>query len=215
MTKKNEGAATADAVFPPEFGIEAPRVLARTSTEKCAQEAAMVMKIIAEVEKYNSTVPVENGLSAYKAFEKSKADVIICKKGTEVYLPDGKTIDITSKDMSRVGLQVKTGSAVLSMKTTNKFPYLQFASVDNYGDLIALMCSNQDDNDESFYFDPASQVEEYSRSNMLSIPVNPKQKKKIASITKLRSKHQVAFAAIPAKLFDLYSRHAKAGTPLS
>ncbi len=85
-------AKTADKVFPQEYGVNAKRVLARTNTEKCAQEAAMVMKIIAEVEKYNTTVPVENGLSAYKAFEKSKADVIICKKGTEVYLPDGNKI---------------------------------------------------------------------------------------------------------------------------
>ena len=56
-------AKTADKVFPQEYGVNAKRVLARTNTEKCAQEAAMVMKILAEVEKYNSTIPVENRLS--------------------------------------------------------------------------------------------------------------------------------------------------------
>jgi hypothetical protein len=173
----------------------------------------MIKQIIAEIDRYNRTVTEDKQLSAYKAFEGSKADVIICNKGTEVYLPDSKTIDITSEDLIWVGLQVKTGSATFFSAHVN--PYLQFNSVDNYGDLIALTCINQDDHDESFYFDPASQVEEYSRANMLSIPVYPKQKKKIASIKKLRDDHQIAFAELPTKLFDLYDRHAQAGTLMS
>jgi hypothetical protein len=59
----------------------------------------MIKQIIAEIDRYNRTVTEDKQLSAYKAFEGSKADVIICNKGTEVYLPDSKTIDITSEEM--------------------------------------------------------------------------------------------------------------------
>ena len=75
--KVPRGATSADQVFPAKSGVDAPRVLARTSTETNAQEAAMVKEIIAEVEKYNATVPKDMQVSVYKAFEGSEADVII------------------------------------------------------------------------------------------------------------------------------------------
>lgn len=204
-------ATTADVVFPTELGVDAPRVLARTSTECNKQESNMIKDIIAQVDEYNETAREDEKLSIYKAFEGSKADVIICRKGTEVFLPDDKTIDITSGNMVWVGLQVKTGTTRLR---TNKSPLLQFANVVGYGDLIALVCINVDNHDESFYFDKASDVEEYTR-HYLIIPVEPKQKKKIASIKKLRRKHQIKFADLPAMLSKLYAQHAADDTLMS
>jgi hypothetical protein len=209
------GATTADQVFPRSFGIDAPRVLAHTNREKSAQEAEMVKAISSEVEEYNTTVPSEKQLTAYKAFEGSKADMIICLKGTEVYCSDGETLDITSDKMIWEGLQVKTGSAVLSERTTNLTSVLSFNNVDNYGKLIGLVCVNHDNHDETFYFDQASRVEEYSRANMLSIPTKPSQKRKVASIQKLRANHQIKFAALPAKLFELHNSHVKSLTLMS
>ena len=58
-------------------------------------------------------------------------------------------------------------------------------------------------------------LDEYCTAGNLTIPLTPKYKKKIASITKLRANHQIKFADLPAKLFDLYDRHAKAGTLMS
>ena len=149
----------------------------------------------------------------HKAFEGSEADVIFCKKGTEVFLPDGKTIDITAKEMIWVGLQVKTGSVVPIGRSDQL--YLQFNSVNGYRALIAMVCINVADYNEAFYFETAPSVEAFSSARKLWIPINPKQKRKIASINKLREKHQIAFADLPAKLFKLYDRHAKAGTLMS
>ena len=172
----------------------------------------MVKEIIAQVEKYNATVPSKKQLSLYKAFEGSEADVIICKKGTEVFLPGGKAVDITSKKMIWVGLQVKTGSVVLIGRDQH---YLQFNAVNGYKALIALLCVNVADHDEAFYFESAPAVEVFSSARKLWIPIKPKHKKKIASIKKLRANHQIKFADLPAKLFQLYERHAKAGTLMS
>jgi len=208
------GATTAALVFPAKLGVDAPRVLARPADRR-AQEAAMVKEIIAEVEKYNTTVPKEKQLSMYKAFEGSEADVIICRRDAEIFLPDGKTLDITSEEAIWVGLQVKTGSIISQYQRTKNTKILRFNSVNGYKDLIALVCLSMDDRDEVFYFDEAPEVGAFSSAVNLDIPVKPVQKHKIASIRQLRLNHQINFADLPTKLFKLFDRHAKAGTLMS
>ena len=111
-------------------------------------------------------------------------------------------------------MQVKTGSVVWS-NGKKEGKVLKFGSVNGYKSLIALVCISMDDLEQSFYFDDASTVEEFSCKSNLDIPVKPKQKKKINTVKKLRKNHQVTFADLPAKLFKLYDRHAKAGTLMS
>ena len=170
----------------------------------------MIKKIIAEVEKHNIKVTQDRQLSAYKAFEASEADVVICKKGTEIFLADSETIAITSNEKIWTGLQVKTGSIRASQN-----PAIQYCQASGYDPKLGLVCVCVDDDSDTLFFKFANKVNEYCTAGNLTIPLTPKYQNKIAAIKKLRANHQITFADLPAKLFALYDRHAQAGTLMS
>lgn len=101
-------AKTADKVFPHEYGVNAKRVLARTNSEKCAQEAKWIRDLVKHVEEeHNPTVPADRQLFVSKCFESSEADVCVTLKGQETRLAnEHKSLDIRCKKKHWVGLQV-------------------------------------------------------------------------------------------------------------
>jgi len=105
-----------------EINIMAKLIPAPSCTKRC-KESVIMSSTFGEFDNWSEADLMEIDKLENQFWQ---ADAIICKKGTEVYLPDSKTIDITSEEMIWVGLQVKTGSAVLSTKSTNKFPCFRF-----------------------------------------------------------------------------------------
>lgn len=109
--------------------------------------------------------------------------------------------------------QVKTGSVTVRRNEGEEvgWEYLDFASVNNYKEVIALVCASMEQAGEVFYFPSAPEVEDFSGPSNLAIPVIPKTKETKEKCGRLRDDFGVSYAALPSLIFELFNEHKQSG----